>query len=140
MYSDGLSESERRYAKWDAIKARGGVDAARCDLTGKRIGQRGDLHELIPRSMTVGNRRARRLSYVPHLCAYISHDAHMALHGEGSEPSTETRDRLFRKLYEIYGYARVRAAFDRLANTMTGPLTIQLPEQEEDHGPTAERR
>jgi hypothetical protein len=121
------TEKTRRYAKWDAIKRRGGARRATCDMTGEVIGQSGDFHELIPRAWTVKNPRARSLSYRPEVCAYLSQKAHRRFHDR--EPSRDQRDKMFQVLFRLYGYDQVKAVFDAIQDAMMTALPIALPDE-----------
>jgi hypothetical protein len=128
----------RRRHKWQAIVLRGGPRLARCDLTGKMIGDKGDYHELIPRSMTVKNPEARMLSYRPELCAYLSTEAHRDFHD--NEPSESARNKMLQKIYEVFAvqegsiedaYERVKTVFDELQDVLVVPVPFDIPEPEE---------
>lgn len=125
---------KRRQYKWEAIVLRGGLEA-RCDLTGKIIGQGGDYHEMIPRAVTVANEGARLVSYRPELCAYLSQEAHGAFHR--NEPTREQWDLMWQGIYRVFAVqegsitaarARVQTVYDELVSKMQTRISYTLPE------------
>jgi hypothetical protein len=115
----------RHTQKWQAAVDRGG-NKARCDLTGEVIGWRGDYHEIIQRSWVYKGAKARVSIYQKELCAYLSHEAHMQFHDR--EPSQEQRDRMWQRLYELYGHDAVKAALERVQDELKQALPVALPE------------
>lgn len=67
----------RELNKLAAAEKRGailGVWWCSCDYCGKNEGSH--MHELIPRSKTVGNQEARERSYQPELCSLLCPECH----------------------------------------------------------------
>lgn len=85
-----------------------------------RIGT--ELHEIIPRSHTVGNDAARELSFQDELTVILCHEHHQANH-----QVKERSEDLFRYNQKVYGPVRVKAAYDRLQGSMRTRLMIRLP-------------
>jgi len=129
----------RRLYKWQAIQLRGGPNYATCDITGKRIGATGDLHEIILRSLTVSNDDARLLSYRPELTAYLSQDAHRAFHDKA--PTEEQRNAMFFRLYQLHGihnggviggYEIVKKAFNEVQCVLGIKLNFDIPKPKDE--------
>ena len=83
---------------------------------------RHQMHELIPRRLTVGSDEARDLSFQPELCAIRCADCHRV--------AEEYARVLWVNNYRRYGKANVVSAFERLWNLW--PVNVTLPEVNDD--------
>lgn len=81
-----------------------------------------ELHEIIPRSYTVGNEAARDLSFQEELTVILCHEHHQHNH-----QVKERSEDLLRYNQKVYGRERVQAAYDRLQRSMRTRLMIRLP-------------
>jgi hypothetical protein len=122
-----MDDNYRHIQKWQAAVDRGG-NRAICDLTGEVIGWTGHYHEMIQRSWVYKGAAARLSIYQKELCAYLSPKAHAWFHD--CSPTQEQRDRLWQRLYELYGYERVKVALARVQSELKLSLAIILPEPE----------
>jgi hypothetical protein len=122
-----MDDKYRHVQKWQAAVDRGG-NRATCDLTGEVIGWRGQYHEILQRSWVYKGAEARVSIYQKELCAYLSPQAHARFHDQ--EPGQEQRDKIWQRLYELYGYDRVVAAFRRVQDELKHELAITLPDPE----------
>ena len=68
-----MSRTETRQ---QMIKDRATMDGVHCDLCREPIHGLPQMHELIPRRLTVGSDEARDLSFQPELCAILCADCH----------------------------------------------------------------
>jgi hypothetical protein len=76
--------------------------------------------------MTMGNDEARQLADQAELCALLCRDCHQNL---ADKPAY--RDLLFRELFRIWGYERVKEIFNQVKDAMRSSMEFQLPEPEE---------
>jgi hypothetical protein len=130
-----MDSNYRNVQKWQAAVDRGG-NKARCDLTGEVIGWNGDYHEILQRSWVYKGSKARVAIYDKRLCAYLSHKAHMNFHDR--EPTQEQRDKMWQRLYQLYGHDAVKAALQRVQDELKHELAVTLPEPESDEEPIIE--
>lgn len=139
QFADQSVHIPRRKQKAQAVRMRGGR-FAKCDLSGVIIGYRGDLHEIIPRSMVQKSSSARELIYDPTVTAYLSPQAHRNFHDR--ETTLEQRDKLFRAVYRVlanhYGITLVEArdivwiTMSKIEAALTTPIPVKLPSIEKE--------
>lgn len=99
-----IKEKKQRELRYCAICL---IDAVEQPVAGS------ELHELIPRSITIGNEEARERSYAEELTVILCHNHHQDNHIQ----KKRTNDlRAYNE--RIYGKERVRAAYDHLQAAM----------------------
>jgi 5-methylcytosine-specific restriction endonuclease McrA len=74
-----------------------------------------DMHELVPRSLTEGNEKARELSFSPELVSALCQSCHLK-HAHGHAKTARTV--LVCENIRIYGKKRVLDAFTRLVEAL----------------------
>ena len=116
-----MSRTETRQ---QMIRERTYTDGVHCDLCRQLIHGLPQMHELIPRRLTIGSDEARELSFQPELCAILCADCHSIAERE------ENETRLWERNYQRYGKERVLQAFERLWNLW--PVKVTLPEVNDD--------
>lgn len=84
-----------------------------------------DCHELIPRSRTLGNETARRLSFQKELCVQLCREHHEQAH------NNRAMYMFMAKNCRIYGYEQVESALSELETAMKSSLNIAFPSRED---------
>ena len=118
-------DSPRRIIKsraiLDRIRIFGRVrNSCPCDLCGTAVAT--DLHEIVSRNRTMHSDEERSMTFVRPITALLCQPCHE------KAGSPMNQDRLFKRLFKIYGRFAVKLAFERLpANIRAG---IAFPEEE----------
>ena len=115
-----MSRSEIRQTM---IRQRAVGTSVLCDLCREPIHGLPQMHELIPRRLTLGSDEARELSFQPELCAILCADCHRV--------AEEHTDTLWQRNYRRHGKEKVVRAFERLWKLW--PVKVTLPEVNDDH-------
>lgn len=108
----------RKLVKHQMVIDRGGYPPP-CDLCGNIPGM--DMHEIVSRGRTVGNKTAREYSYAKELCALLCQPCHAKAHTKA------VREQLLQKNIERYGYTAVEEAFQRVRDSLHTGLDIEMP-------------
>ena len=116
-------DTERLLAKYQMLKKRKGADGGSlCDLCRKN--HPSNMHELVPRSHTLGSDRARILSYTAEVCSLLCSECHGRIH----DIAPHEQDKLWLRQYELYGKQEVLARVDEIKRAMKSKLYVRLPE------------
>ena len=135
---------DREMVKWHALLARGGPRFARCDKCQRllwKLGESGEMHEIISKARTKKGGAARSASYKVELTSILCRQCHAHYHDQDSSDSE--KDVFARKNFAIFGRERVEAAYARLQALLAPKgLTIpyQLPEPEDEEAPPHQPR
>jgi hypothetical protein len=90
-----------------------------CDACGQETGLQ--MHELIPRSKTVGSTQARELSYQGELCSLLCQTCH--------DQSGDLEPDLWQFNFDLYGTEPVLAALALVQASLRNPVAVRLPER-----------
>jgi hypothetical protein len=107
--------SFRRHVAHVKFQSKGGRGKAKCDLCEHELAS--DLHEIIPRSRTIGNVLARDLSFDMYLTSILCHECHLS-----DAHKDEIQAFLLTKNISLYGIDDVRHKYDLVSNTLKRPL------------------
>lgn len=91
-------------------------ETCNCDLCG--ISPASDYHEIISRSQTSHNERARHISYSKELCSMVCNDCHLS-YGH----TVESTKLLIKKNISIFGINAVRTVLESMYDI--SPKTVQ---------------
>lgn len=111
----------RRQVKWEMTTDRGGPWIALCDICHERWGS--DMHEIIPRRITMYNQPAQIASFNKYICALLCNECHV---GKNLAETHETY--LLGVLIGMYGKEAVLEAIQRVQDVSSTTIFLDLPE------------
>lgn len=91
-----------------------------CDLCHTRTGS--EMHEIIPRSRTMGNERARALSYEAEVCSLLCQRCHQQVQGHEQE--------LWQFNIDLHGRQSVLRVIEEIERLLKTPLNLDFPEED----------
>jgi cytochrome c len=83
------------------------------------------MHEIVTRGMTMGNETARNLSFSRFICSWLCADCHEEAHNGAMAYE------LLLQNCVLYGYDRVRGAYEAVEEAMGTTIPLTFPTKEE---------
>ena len=109
----------RAAIKLEMIRDRITMNGCKCDLCGNFFrAENMAMHEIIERYRTIGNKKARELSFQKELCSLLCHECHTI--------ASQHEEILWTRNYNRYGQERVEALVEEFKALY--PIKIGLPE------------